>query len=99
MESAKEQKYYNLNEDIFIFCEKKFVNKLKVARIKCRDKLENKSSPEEKAVKVVRFISRQFIPLTFSSHNILYNHGHNILRLFDTLPNFLFTTSETKRDY
>ena len=22
----------------------------------------------------------------------------NILRLFDTLPNFLFTTSETKRD-
>ena len=28
-----------------------------------------------------------------------YNHGHNILRLFDTLPNFLFTTSEMKRDY
>ena len=28
-----------------------------------------------------------------------YNHGHNILKLFDTLPNFLFTTSETKRDY
>ena len=27
------------------------------------------------------------------------NHGHNILRLFDTLPNFLFTTSETKRGY
>ena len=27
------------------------------------------------------------------------NHAHNILRLFDTLPNFLFTTSETKRDY
>ena len=29
----------------------------------------------------------------------IYNHGHNILRLFDTLPNFLFTTSEIKRDY
>ena len=28
-----------------------------------------------------------------------YNHRHNILRLFDTLPNFLFTTSETKPDY
>ena len=28
-----------------------------------------------------------------------YNHGHNILRLFDTLPSFLFTTSETKHDY
>ena len=27
------------------------------------------------------------------------NHGHNILRLFDTLPNVLFTTNETKRDY
>ena len=28
-----------------------------------------------------------------------YNHGHNILRLFDALPHFLFTTSETMRDY
>ena len=31
--------------------------------------------------------------------NSNYNHGHNILRLFDTLPNFPFTASETKRDY
>ena len=29
----------------------------------------------------------------------IYNHGHDILRIFDTLPNFLFTTSEAKRDY
>ena len=29
----------------------------------------------------------------------IYNHGHNIFRPFDTLPNFLFTTIETKRDY
>ena len=28
-----------------------------------------------------------------------YNLGHNILRLFDALPNFPFTTSETNRDY
>ena len=28
-----------------------------------------------------------------------YNHFYNILRLFDVLPNFLFTTSETMRDY
>ena len=28
-----------------------------------------------------------------------YNHGHNISRIFDTLTKFLFTTSETKRDY
>ena len=38
-------------------------------------------------------------PLRKSVHFSLYNHGHNILRLFETLPNFLFTTSETKRDY
>ena len=28
-----------------------------------------------------------------------YNQEHNILRLFDVLPNSLLTTSETKRDY
>ena len=27
------------------------------------------------------------------------NHFYNILRLFDVLPNFLFTTSETMCDY
>ena len=26
-----------------------------------------------------------------------YNHGHNILRRFDVLQHFIFTTSETKR--
>ena len=31
--------------------------------------------------------------------SIYYNHEHNILRLFDTLPNFPFTTSESSRDY
>ena len=30
---------------------------------------------------------------------LFYNHGHDILRLFDVLPNFSFITSETKRDY
>ena len=28
-----------------------------------------------------------------------YNHFHNILRLFDVLTSFTFTTSETMRDY
>ena len=28
-----------------------------------------------------------------------YNHFHDILRLFDALTNFPFTTSETMRDY
>ena len=27
------------------------------------------------------------------------NLGHNILKLSDTLPNFLFTTSENNGDY
>ena len=29
----------------------------------------------------------------------MYNHFHNILRLFDVLLTFLFTTSETMRGY
>ena len=28
-----------------------------------------------------------------------YNHGHNIMRIFDVLRNFPFTASETKSDY
>ena len=27
---------------------------------------------------------------------IYYNDGHNILRLFDTIPNFIFTAIEAK---
>ena len=33
------------------------------------------------------------------SYGFTYNHGHNVLRLFDNLPNLLFTTSEVKCDY
>ena len=29
----------------------------------------------------------------------IHNHFHNILRVFDILPNFPFTTSETMGDY
>ena len=29
----------------------------------------------------------------------IYNHGHNILRFSDILPNVSFTLSEIKRDY
>ena len=28
-----------------------------------------------------------------------YKHFHNIVRFFDILPNFIFTTSEKMRDY
>ena len=31
--------------------------------------------------------------------SMINNHGHNILRIFYVLPNFRFTTSETKPDY
>ena len=31
--------------------------------------------------------------------DISYNRFHKILKLFDVLPNFPFTTSETMRDY
>ena len=27
-----------------------------------------------------------------------YDYGHNIMRTFDVLPNFAFTTNETKAD-
>ena len=33
------------------------------------------------------------------SQSLKYNHGHSIMRIFDILPNFPFTTSETKPDY
>ena len=37
----------------------------------------------------------------WETENVLsfHNHFHNILRLFDVLSNFPFTTSETMRDY
>ena len=38
--------------------------------------------------------------LKFGTHILkLYNQLHNILRLFDVLPNSLFTISETMLDY
>ena len=32
-------------------------------------------------------------------NSLIYNLGHNVLGLFDVLPNFSFTTSETNHDY
>ena len=32
-------------------------------------------------------------------NTLLVNHFHNILRLFDVLPNFAYTTSKTTVDY
>ena len=33
------------------------------------------------------------------NENFADSNGHNILRLFDVLPNFPFTIIKTKRDY
>ena len=40
-------------------------------------------------------LSRSLEIIFFTTHNPF----HNILRLFDVLPNFPFTTSETMGDY
>ena len=37
-----------------------------------------------------------FLPMSLSFH---YNLRHNILGLFDVLPNFAFTTIKAKHDY
>ena len=42
-------------------------------------------------------INLQFVCL--NPHTSGYNEFHNILRLFNVLPNFPFTTSETMGDY
>ena len=34
-----------------------------------------------------------------AKENFSDNLGHNILRVFDVLPNFSFTTSETNHEY
>ena len=34
-----------------------------------------------------------------AKENFEDNHFHNILRVFDVLPNFFFTADETMRDY
>ena len=36
---------------------------------------------------------------SFTGVNMHSNHSHNKLRLLDFLPNFTFTSSETKPDY
>ena len=55
-------------------------------------KLKNKNIFESNIANPVRYPSLTRFYRTF-------NHFHNILRLFDVLPNFPFTTSETMRDY
>ena len=37
--------------------------------------------------------------IEFGTFELVYNHFHHIFRLFNVLPNFPFTTSETMRDF
>ena len=46
----------------------------------------------------ITFLERNFAPSS-CSEILRDNDFHNVLRLFDVLPNFLFTTSETMGDY
>ena len=48
----------------------------------------------------IGFTSKNMCEKNVSSHYWKnYNHGNNIVGLFDALPNFSFTASETKCDY
>ena len=44
-------------------------------------------------------LNLSLISTKIDSFNLTYNHFHNILRLFDVLPNFRFTANETMGDY
>ena len=52
-------------------------------------------------LKISRFISQSSNLNILKDMNIqlIWNHGNNILKLFDIWQNFPFTTSETKCDY
>ena len=50
---------------------------------------------------IIKLLKGQFLLKQFRKELIFisYNHFLNILRLFDALPNFLLTASETMGDY
>ena len=50
-------------------------------------------------VKTNRMGTKKWIYQNECSFATNYNDGHNILRIFGTLPLVLSTTSQTKRDY
>ena len=52
----------------------------------------------KKASRKISALARVAPFMSFNKRKLL-QYFHNILRLFDVLPNFLFTTSETTRDY
>ena len=59
-----------------------------------------KSSGETTSAECKQFHISIFLKTLFCFLSVsFYNHFHNILRLFDVLPNFPFTKIETMRDY
>ena len=73
------------------------LSELRILGPVCSIRLQQK---EKGILKKIWAKEAQFpVPSSFFKGFQTYNHFHNILRLFYILPNFPFTTSETKRDY
>ena len=49
--------------------------------------------------KYINVMKNTFLAYKMYSNHVTNTLVYNVLRLFDVLPNFLFDTSETKRDY
>ena len=64
----------------------------------CRDSTSTETKLLNKQGPVNKFGFKE-VSFYLANPNSACNHFHNILRLFDVLPNFPFTKSETMRDY
>ena len=60
---------------------------------------KSKKKKHREEVKIAYFLYRNVVVKLRNNQDLNHNQLHNILRLFDVLPNFPFTTSETMRDY
>ena len=49
--------------------------------------------------KYIKVMKNKFLGYKMYTNHVRNTPGYNVLRFFDVLPNFLFDTSETKRDY
>ena len=92
IKSTKNNKkiYINFEENTNATAKGNEIKKVQVQQQqKCQTKIKRKM-PEQRLL-------NQNISLV--KQNVIHNHFHNILRLFDVLPNFPFTTSETMGDF
>ena len=81
-------------------CPAKIWNKTNQSIIKSSLKGTNHSPKyDEFFIIVTQSETLLWVECLFEKWKEIYNHVHKILRLFDVLPDFLFTTNETKCDY